>query len=191
MYTRWESTKCITENPFICPVPFFCLFLSLHNKFPLKVLQPLMATAGGMWALLTPCYIKNCTDMYSVMISFCSDINNTNMCHSLGKPTMWILTMSDTSQTAQLLEMARSLKTWIKEVEGLYYTWSENKDADQLRGNREADQHLCFRYLIAQYLYFLNTKFQASCHLQCLYSLVCVRPGQNPHCWFSHDAAHF
>ena len=23
----------------------------------------------------------------------------------------------------------------------------ENKDADQLRGNREADHHLCFRYL--------------------------------------------
>ena len=23
----------------------------------------------------------------------------------------------------------------------------ENKDADQLRGNREADQHLCFRYM--------------------------------------------
>ena len=23
----------------------------------------------------------------------------------------------------------------------------ENKDADQLRGNREADQRLCFRYL--------------------------------------------
>ena len=22
----------------------------------------------------------------------------------------------------------------------------ENKEADQLRGNREADQHLCFRY---------------------------------------------
>ena len=22
-----------------------------------------------------------------------------------------------------------------------------NKDADQLRGNREADQHLCFRYM--------------------------------------------
>ena len=22
----------------------------------------------------------------------------------------------------------------------------ENKDADELRGNREADQHLCFRY---------------------------------------------
>ena len=25
--------------------------------FSLKVLQPLMATAGGMWALLTSCYI--------------------------------------------------------------------------------------------------------------------------------------
>ena len=23
----------------------------------------------------------------------------------------------------------------------------ENKDADQLRGNHEADQHLCFRYI--------------------------------------------
>ena len=23
----------------------------------------------------------------------------------------------------------------------------ENKDADQLRGNREADQRLCFRYM--------------------------------------------
>ena len=23
----------------------------------------------------------------------------------------------------------------------------ENKDADQIRGNREADQHLCFRYI--------------------------------------------
>ena len=66
----------------------------------------------------------------------------------------------------------------------------ENKDADQLRGNREADQHLCFRYLDSTILYFLNTKFQASSHLQWLYSLVCVRSGQNPHCWFSHVVAH-
>ena len=30
----------------------------------------------------------------------------------------------------------------------------ENKDADQLRGNREADQHLCFRYVDnLQFLY--------------------------------------
>ena len=50
----------------------------------------------------------------------------------------------------------------------------ENKHADQLRGNREADQRLCFRSL-----YFLNSKFQASDHLW-LYSLVCVRPGRKP-----------
>ena len=41
-----------------------------------------------------------------------------------------------------------------------------------------------------QYLYFLNTKFQASSHLQWQYSLVCVGPGQNPHCWFSQAGAH-
>ena len=43
---------------------------------------------------------------------------------------------------------------------------------------------------IVQYLYFLITKFQASSHRQWLYSLVCVKPGQNPHCWFSHVVAH-
>ena len=64
----------------------------------------------------------------------------------------------------------------------------ENKDADQLRGNREADQRLCFRYIV-QSLYFLNPKFQASSHLLWLYSLVCVRPGRKPEYWFSHDAA--
>ena len=42
----------------------------------------------------------------------------------------------------------------------------ENKDADQLRGNREADQRLCFRYLDSTIPLFLNPKFQASSHLQ-------------------------
>ena len=57
----------------------------------------------------------------------------------------------------------------------------ENKDADQLRGNREADQRLCFRYTdIVQSLFFLYSKFQPSSHLQWLYSLVCVRPGRKP-----------
>ena len=36
----------------------------------------------------------------------------------------------------------------------------ENKDADQLRGNREADQRLCFRYIV-QFLFILNPKFLA------------------------------
>ena len=48
-----------------------------------------------------------------------------------------------------------------------------------------------FATWIVQCLFFLNTKFQATSHLQWLYSLVCVRPGQNPNCWFSHAWAHF
>ena len=49
-----------------------------------------------------------------------------------------------------------------------------------------------FATWIVQYLFFLNTKlkFQASSHLQWLYSLVCVRPGQIPNFWFSHAGAH-
>ena len=46
-----------------------------------------------------------------------------------------------------------------------------------------------FATWIVQYLFFLNTKFSASSHLQWLYSLVYVRPGLKPR-WFSHVAAH-
>ena len=41
--------------------------------------------------------------------------------------------------------MARGLKFRILVVEELYYPYSENKGADQLRGYREADLGLCFR----------------------------------------------
>ena len=44
----------------------------------------------------------------------------------------------------------------------------ENKDADQLRGNREADQRLCFRYMDSSHLLWLS-------------SLVCVGPGNEAH----------
>ena len=56
----------------------------------------------------------------------------------------------------------------------------ENKDADQLCGNHEADQRLCFVTGIVQSLYFLNPKFQASSHLLWLYSPICVGPVGNP-----------
>ena len=61
------------------------------------------------------------------------------------KPTFWFPTRSDTNQAVQPQQIARGLKFRIKEVEGLYYQCSENKDADQLRGYREADLRLCFR----------------------------------------------
>ena len=67
----------------------------------------------------------------------------------------------------------------------------ENKDADQLRGNREADQRLFFTTRIVQFLFYLNPKFQASSSFLCLYRLVCVGPVRKPHCWFSHEVVHF
>ena len=66
----------------------------------------------------------------------------------------------------------------------------ENKDADQLRGDREADQRLCFHYMDSTIPLLPNPKFQASSHLLYLYSLVCVGQGRKPERWFSHDAAH-
>ena len=56
----------------------------------------------------------------------------------------------------------------------------KNKDGDQLRGNREADQRLGFPTRIVQFLVYLYPKFQASSHLLWLYSPVCVGPGRKP-----------
>ena len=72
----------------------------------------------------------------------------------------------------------------------------ENKDADQLRGNREADHTaklisaFAFATRIVQFLFYLNAKFQASSSFLCLNRPVCVGPVRKPHCWFSHEAAH-
>ena len=38
---------------------------------------------------------------------------NLHMSRVMRKPTMWILTRSDTNQAVQPLEMARGLKFWI------------------------------------------------------------------------------
>ena len=62
----------------------------------------------------------------------------------------------------------------------------ENTDADQLRGKLIS----AFVFAAPQCFFFLNKKFPAYSHLQWLYSLVCVRPGQNPNCWFSNAGAH-
>ena len=64
----------------------------------------------------------------------------------------------------------------------------ENKDADQLRGNHEADQRLCFRYSDSTIPLLLI--FEASSSFLCLYRPVCVGPVRKPHCWFSHEVAH-
>ena len=61
------------------------------------------------------------------------------------KPTFLFPTWSDTNQAVQLQNIARVLKFRIEKVEASHYLCSENKGADQLCGNREADLRLCFR----------------------------------------------
>ena len=66
----------------------------------------------------------------------------------------------------QLIRMETSIRQMSLVMRKPAFYICENKDADQLRGNREADQRLCFfATRIVQSLYFLNPKFQASSHL--------------------------
>ena len=55
-----------------------------------------------------------------------------------------------------------------------------NKDADQLPIAAQLISAFVFAIRIVKSLYYLNPKFQASSHLLCLHSLVCVRPGRKP-----------
>ena len=58
---------------------------------------------------------------------------------------MWFPNRSDTNRTEHAQKRARSLKFRTQVEEELYYPCSENKGADQLCGDREADLRLCFR----------------------------------------------
>ena len=48
------------------------------------------------------------------------------MSRLVGKPTIWVPTRSDTKQAVPSQKTARSMKFRIYEVEGLYYSCSEN-----------------------------------------------------------------
>ena len=62
----------------------------------------------------------------------------------------------------------------------------ENKDTDQLRGNREADQRLCFHYTDSTIpLNFKSLAIFCGCTARFVSDLV-----GNPEDWFSHNAAH-
>ena len=65
----------------------------------------------------------------------------------------------------------------------------EHKDTDQLSGNCEADQCLCFRFKDSRIPLLSKSEIAASIYLLCLYGLVSVKLWK-PHCWFSHDEAH-
>ena len=65
----------------------------------------------------------------------------------------------------------------------------ENKDADQLRGYREADLCLCFRFIDSTipllYMSEISSLLPSSLAVQ---PGLC-RPGRKPECWFSHETA--
>ena len=63
----------------------------------------------------------------------------------------------------------------------------ENKDADQLRGNREADQRLCFRYTDSTIP--LLPKYEIAILCGCTARLV-LDLVENPEDRFSHNEAH-
>ena len=67
-------------------------------------------------------------------------------------------------------------KTYESRREKTGFLHMQNKDADQLCSNSA----FVFATPIVQSLYYLNPKFQASCYLLWLYSLVCVGPGRKP-----------
>ena len=66
------------------------------------------------------------------------------------------------------------------------------RSASHKSSNCEADQRpFVFVTRKVQFLFYLNPKFQASSSFLRLYRPVCVRHVRKPHCWFSHEAAHF
>ena len=79
---------------------------------------------------------------------------------------------------------------WAASWENQHSAYAKTKTQISFAVTAKLISAFVFAIWIVQYLYYLHTKFQASSHLQWLYSLVCVRPGQNPHCWFSRVAAH-
>ena len=83
-----------------------------------------------------------------------------------------------------------SIQIWAASWENQCSVHAKTKAQISLAVTAKLISAFVFASWIVQSLYFLNTKFQASSHLQWLYSLVCVGPGQNPHCWFSLVAAH-
>ena len=85
---------------------------------------------------------------------------------------------------------AKSAQIWAASWENQQSAYTKAKTQISCAVTAKLISAFVFATWIVQYLYFLNPKFKASSLLQWLYSLVCVRPGQNPHCWFSHVAAH-
>ena len=63
-----------------------------------------------------------------------------------------VFTRSNKKHSAQLQRLTRGMQYKSLVMRKPAFCISENKDVDQLRGNREADQRLCFRYIASTIL---------------------------------------
>ena len=88
-----------------------------------------------------------------------------------------------------ILKLWSDIIKWAASWENQQSAYAKTKTQISFAVTAKLISTFVFATWIVLYLYFLNTKFKASSHLQWLHSLVCVRRGQNPHCWFSRVAA--
>ena len=69
--------------------------------------------------------------------------------------------------------------------------WAKTKAQISFAVTAKLIRAFVFATRIVQFHFCLKPKFQASSYLLCLYRPVCVGPVRKPHCWFSHEEAHF
>ena len=110
----------------------------------------------------------------------------------------WSSGLYDASWKRQdfILWMQNSGNDWFKHIwavswENQHLAYAKTKTQISFAVTAKLISAFVLAARIVQCVYFLNPKFQASSYLQWLYSLVRVRLCQNPHCGFSHIAAHF
>ena len=65
----------------------------------------------------------------------------------------------------------------------------ENKGADQLRSDCEADQHLCFCYMDSTIPLLSKSEISSIYPSSVTVQPSLCRPSRNPNCWFSRGQA--
>ena len=81
------------------------------------------------------------------------------------KPVFGVSDQAYTNRAVHSQKMARGLKFWIEEVEGLYYPCSKNKGADQL--NKGADQLCGPAKLICVFVFaYAKSRFSHNNHMK-------------------------
>ena len=90
------------------------------------------------------------------------------------KKLFFYVLLSTLVQSLDLLKLKLDFQNWPGLEKKTDFCICENKDADQLRGNQEIDQRLCFRYIDNTIPPLPKSEISSLC----LYSLVCVGPGR-------------